>query len=395
MKHLKFQAEKIFDGFELLDGNYVLITDAEGTVIDIVDEKRAGSDIQKFKGILSPGFINAHCHLELSHLKDVIPPHTGLIPFLLDVVGKRDFPMEVILDRINKAEVEMYEDGIVAVGDIGNTANTLETKLKSSIKWNNFVEVLSFSDEQAKKNLAHYGDVLNEFDEAEKSNQLEDNHFMTALVPHAPYTISDLTFKNINEQTKHKVISMHNQENPAEDELYMTGSGDYLPFLKKFGFDKSPFPITGKSALRSCLPHFTNGQRIILVHNTFIPESDIDFAVEYAKENLSGVHFCLCVNANLYIENKMPPIAMLMKHGVDIILGTDSYSSNWQLSIASEIRTIREKHPEIPLELILTWATSNGAKALGRDKELGSFEKGKKPGVIQLDAKLISKRLIN
>ena len=394
MKHLKFQAEKIFDGFELLDGNYVLITDAEGKVIDIVDETIAGGDIQPFNGILSPGFVNAHCHLELSHLKDVIPPHTGLIPFLLDVVGKRDFPMEIILDRIKNAEAEMLADGIVAVGDIGNTANTLDTKLKSSIKWNNFVEVLSFSDELANKNIEHYSTVLNEFDQGEKSTKLQANHFMTALVPHAPYTISDLTFKNINEQTKDKVISMHNQENPAEDELYMTGGGDYLPFLKKFGFDKSPFPITGKSALQSCLPHFTNGQRIILVHNTFIPESDIDFAVEYSKKHLSGVHFCLCVNANLYIENKMPPIAMLMKHGVDIVLGTDSYSSNWQLSIAAEIRTIREKHPEIPLELILTWATSNGARALGRNEELGSFEKGKKPGVIQLDAKLTSKRLI-
>ncbi|PHX74133.1 MAG: amidohydrolase, partial [Chitinophagaceae bacterium] len=133
MKHLKFQAEKIFDGFELLDGNYVLITDAEGKVIDIVDETIAGDDIQTFNGILSPGFVNAHCHLELSHLKDVIPPHTGLIPFLLDVVGKRDFPMEIILDRIKNAEAEMLADGIVAVGDIGNTANTLDTKLKSSI----------------------------------------------------------------------------------------------------------------------------------------------------------------------------------------------------------------------------------------------------------------------
>jgi cytosine/adenosine deaminase-related metal-dependent hydrolase len=394
MNHLKFQAEKIFNGYEFLDAQYVLVTDTDGVVVDILPEEEAGEDIQQFKGILSPGFINAHCHLELSHLKDVIPPHTGLIPFLLDVVGKRDFPMDVILDRIEKAENEMFLDGIVAVGDIGNTANTLRTKLKSKIRWNNFVEVLSFSDENAALRMQEYGDVLNKFDAAEADQLLDENHFMTALVPHAPYTISDQTFQRINELTKGKVISMHNQENPAEDELYKTGEGEYLHFLKKFGFEKSPFPITGKSALRSCLPHFNQGQRLLLVHNTFIPEEDILFAVEHAKQHLSGIHFCICANANLYIENTMPPIDMLMKKGVDIVLGTDSYSSNWQLSISSEIRTIREKIPAIPLQTILQWATINGAKALGREDALGSFEKGKKPGIVLLDSLLKSRKLL-
>lgn len=393
MNHLKFQADKIFNGYQFLDAKHVLITDAEGSVIDILPALDAGEDIQQFKGILSPGFINAHCHLELSHLKDVIPPHTGLIPFLLDVVGKRDFPMDVILDRIEKAEQEMYDDGIVAVGDIGNTANTLATKIKSKIKWNNFVEVLSFSDENAALRMQEYGEVFNKFNAAERDESLDENHFMTALVPHAPYTISDKTFQKINELTKGKVISMHNQENPAEDELYKTGGGDYLHFLKKFGFEKSPFPITGKSALQSCLPHFNQDQRLLLVHNTFIPVEDISFALAHAKNYLSGIHFCICANANLYIENTMPPIEMLMKNGVDIVLGTDSYSSNWQLSISSEIRTIREKIPTIPLQTILQWATINGAKALGREDLLGSFEKGKRPGIVLIDSALQSTRI--
>ena len=238
MKYRKFSADKIFNGFEFFNHEHVLVTDETGRVEGLVPHTEAGDDVEKFSGILSPGFINAHCHLELSHLKDVIPPHTGLIPFLLDVVGKRDFPMEIILDRIEKAEQEMYNDGIVAVGDIGNTANTLDTKIKSKIKWNNFVEVLSFSDENAELRMKEYGEVLNEFCAAVTDGSLDENHFMTALVPHAPYSISDKTFQGINELTKGKVISMHNQENPAEDELYKTGGGDYMHFLKKFGFEK-------------------------------------------------------------------------------------------------------------------------------------------------------------
>jgi len=392
MKYRKFKGDKMFNGFGFIDNEQVLITDEHGTVIELSSTQDAGEQIEQFDGTICPGFINAHCHLELSHLKDVIPPHTGLIPFLLDVVGKRDFPMETILDRIEKAEKEMFQDGIVAVGDIGNTANTLETKRNSKIRWNNFVEVLSFSDEMSPKRMQEYNEVLKAFNDAEL--ELEKDHFKSALVPHAPYTISNLTFKEINRLTPGAVISMHNQEHPAEDVLYKTGEGDYLPFLKIFGFDASPFPITGKSALRSCLPHFNNKQRVLLVHNTFIPEEDIAFAIDYAKEHLAGVHFCLCPNANLYIENKMPPILKLMEQGADLVLGTDSYSSNWQLSIASEIKTINERLPEIPLETILRWATINGAKALEREDELGSFEKGKKPGVVLLDRNMNSKRLI-
>ena len=394
MKYRKFQADKIFNGYEFLDPSHVLVTDETGKVIEMVASIAAGEDIERLAGILTPGLINAHCHLELSHLKDVIPPHTGLIPFLLDVVGKRDFPMEIILDKIEKAEREMYDGGIVAVGDIGNTANTLNTKLKSKISWNNFVEVLSFSDEISDSRMLDYRNVLKEFDEAEKRENLEKGKFKSALVPHAPYTISNKTFKKINELTEGAVISMHNQENPSEDELYKTGTGDYLSFLNVFGFDKSPFPITGLSALRSCLPHFNNGQRILLIHNTFIPEEDISFALNYASEHLAGIHFCICANANLYIENKMPPIEMLMKNGAPLVLGTDSYSSNWQLSIAAEIRTIRERLPEIPMQTILQWATINGAIALDRSDALGSFEKGKTPGVVLLDDELHARRIL-
>ena len=392
MNYRKFQADHLFDGNELLSNDQVLITDQEGKVLEIVSALDAGDDITKLKGIISPGFVNAHCHLELSHLKDVIPPHTGLIPFLLDVVGKRDFPLEFILDRIKAAEDEMKMDGIVAVGDIGNTSHTIETKRNSTLKWNNFVEVLCFSDAMSDQRMEQYTGVLKDFDAAEKKYTI--NHWNSSIVPHAPYTISDLTFKRINQLTENNVISMHNQENPAEDELYKTGTGNYLQFLQKFGFNESPFPITGKSALQSCLPHFNKKQRIILVHNTFTGADDIDFSLKYASENLSGIHFCLCINANLYIENKTPPIELLMDKKCEIVLGTDSYSSNWQLSIAAEIRTINEKYPQIPIQTILKWATSNGARALNRADELGSFEKGKQPGVVLLDESLHSKRLL-
>lgn len=390
MGYRKFKADQLFDGYRLYGNDIVLITDESGKVDNLVPLQDAGENIQTFMGILTPGLINCHCHLELSHLKNVIPPHTGLIEFLCSVVTKRGFASDVIQQEIIKAEKEMQENGIVAIGDIGNTADTAEVKSKSKIRWQNFVEVLSFTDENAEENIQHYTGVANQLDDRKWSTD-----HRTSLVPHAPYSISPKTFKRINELTPRQVISIHNQEHPAEDDLYKTGGGEYLRLFKIFGINESPFPVTGLSSIRSLLPHFNNGQTIFLIHNTFMPEEDVLFARDYAGQYGLTLIWCLCVNANLYIENKVPPVEMLVKNNCPLVLGTDSYSSNWQLSITKEIQSIVKHFPSIPLENILQWATINGARALRWDDELGSFEKGKRPGIVVADSRFeTSRRLI-
>src|SRR5688500_20193375 len=108
MAYRKFSAHQLFDGYHLHGNDKVLITNDLGRVKDIVPASESGDDVQTFTGILSPGLINCHCHLELSHLKNVIPPHTGLIEFLCAVVTKRGFAPDVIQQEIIKAEKEMY-----------------------------------------------------------------------------------------------------------------------------------------------------------------------------------------------------------------------------------------------------------------------------------------------
>jgi cytosine/adenosine deaminase-related metal-dependent hydrolase len=384
MNYQKFQADQLFTGYELLNNNHVLITDEAGNIKEIVLESNAGDNIQKSNGILSPGFINCHCHLELSHLKNVIPPHTGLIEFLCSVVTKRNFDPQVIGEEIVKAENEMYDNGIVAVGDIGNTADTAEVKSKSKIRWQNFVEVIGFTDERAEENIAQYQSILDTYNKIRNPK----SEIRSSLVPHAPYSISPKTFQLINELTKDQIISIHNQEHPAEDELYRTGGGGYLKLFKIFGVNQSPFPVTGKSSIRSYLPHFNNRQTIFLIHNTYMPEEDIIWANNYASENNLKLIYCLCPNANLYIENSLPPIELFIKHNCHLVIGTDSYSSNWQLSIAKEIKAITSMprfETAASFSEILQWATINGAKALLWDDKLGSFEKGKKPGIILIN----------
>jgi len=379
MGRRKFKAEQVFDGYTLHQ-NKVLITDDEGVIEAIVSYEEAGENIELVEGILMPGMINAHCHLELSHLKNVIPPHTGLVEFLCSVVTKRNFSEELIQQAIIDAEEEMYRNGIVAVGDIGNTADTALVKSRSKIHWYNFVEVLSFSDENSEQQMQHYSQVAHQMSSIHNRGK---RSIQTSLVPHAPYSISPKTFQLINEATAGRVISIHNQEHPAEDVLYKTGGGDYLKLFRIFGMETSPFPVTGLSSVRSVLPYFNSGQTIILVHNTFMPEEDLIWLSEYAQANSLKIVYCLCPNANRYIENRLPPAEMFIKHNASLVLGTDSYSSNWQLSIAKEMKVLLEQS-SMQKEQLLRMATSNGAQALGLNQLMGSFEKGKQPGIVQL-----------
>jgi cytosine/adenosine deaminase-related metal-dependent hydrolase len=390
----KFTAHNIFNGYQVLLPKSVLITTLEGAVVDIIDKADAGDEIEFFEGLITPGFINAHCHTELSYLKDVITPNTGLVQFVQQVMKNRGLLNEVKMQAMLLAEKEMYNSGTVAVGDICNTADSIQLKQKSSLYWHNFIEVSGFTDANAIVRLEGAKNIYQEF-----TSQLPQP---VSLSPHAPYSVSKILFSQLNNETAHQLITIHNQECSAENDLYQQKEGEFLSLYKNWGIDISGFQPTGKTSFQSWLPFFDKNQSILCVHNTFTSQADIDFYKKQA-EFKAKLFFCLCVNANKYIEQKLPPIEMLRKNNCDIIIGTDSYASNWQLNILEEIKTIQQDSAgTIPLAEILQWATSNGARALQLDDRLGSFEKNKKPGIVfinhldelQLTSKSAAKRIL-
>lgn len=356
----------------MLSSNNVLICDEKGFVLEITDEKEAGENIQKLNGVLTPGFINCHCHLELSHMKGLIPEKTGLVDFVFAVVTQRHFPKEEILEAITVAENEMIQNGIVAAGDICNNLLTIEQKLKHNLHYYNFVESSGWLP----------GIANQRFTRSKTYFDVYSKHLPTSLVPHAPYSVSDALWNLVKPYYKNKVVSIHNQETIFEDELFLQNSGDFVRMYQMMKLDHSFYKPSGKSSLQTYFSKLESAAHVLLVHNTFTQEQDVEFVKKARREH--SVSFCVCVNANQYIEQSSPPVEMLRKHSCNIVLGTDSLASNWSLSILDEMKTIHKNFPAIPLEELLIWATINGAEALQMDDELGSFEKGKQPGVVLL-----------
>ncbi|WP_158069927.1 amidohydrolase family protein [Cnuella takakiae] len=369
-----YRASRMFDGQQFLpEGTTVVVKN--GTILDLLAPENAPEEFEMLSGILMPGMVNAHCHLELSHFKNQINEGGGLVHFLLQVVAKRKegWPLEIITERAKQAVAEMRAAGIVAVGDICNTTDVIGIKKESGLQWRNFVEVLNFSDATLEPRWAHNRAVL--------EGHLAAGLAASILTPHAPYSVSPATFTALNEASEGAIISVHNQETPAENELFESGGGDFLQLYQLT--QTQPLGGTGKSSLQSWLPYFTKGQTIVLVHNTFTKLEDIQFAQAHARQYGLKLVWCLCPGANKYIEDAVPPLPLLLEEGCTVVLGTDSYSSNWQLSIASEIKLLAEAYPQLPLESLLQAATVNGARALGWT-QLGRLEKGAAPGLALL-----------
>lgn len=387
MAYKKFSANSIFDGTALLDDKQVLVMDDHGVVQEIVHRNDAGDDILELKGILTPGFINAHCHLELSHMKDSIPMHTGLLDFVFNVMSNRHMPEAEMLAAIEKADKAMREEGIVAVGDICNNALTVQQKKLSTIHYHNFIEVAGFAPEAAVSRFEKANEVLDVYHSA-----LHDQD--SVVTPHAPYSVSAELFSLINAATANKLISIHNQETEAENDFYLHKSGDFLRLYETLGLDISFFKASGKTSVQTWLPYFDRQQSLLLVHNLHTSQEDLAFMQQALLTNPHSIHFCLCPNANLYISNQLPDVGQLIQQGCNIVLGTDSLASNQQLSIVAEMRTLRKHFPGISLTQLLQWATINGARALQVEDRFGSFEKGKRPGLVLLSTDLsTAKRL--
>ena len=188
-------------------------------------------------------------------------------------------------------------------------------------------------------------------------------------------------WKLLSEHFGAHTISMHNQETPDENDFFKTKTGSFLGMYERTKVSLDFFEPTGLSSLQSVLPIFKNANTSILVHNSFSSSDDISAV----QKQMPNTFWCLCSNANQYIEQTMPPIELLRAGGANIIIGTDSYASNWSLNILDELKTIQKHNAQIPLEEMLSWATINGARALQMDKHLGSFEIGKKPGVVIIE----------
>ena len=365
-----FTADYVFPVYADPIKNGTVTVKEDGKILSVsASPPDTGPPPEKLSGIICPGFINTHCHLELSHMLGKVPVKTGLVEFIKEITKQRGgTDAGMVNAAAEQADHDMYENGIVAVGDISNNNSTIAIKAKSKLHYHTFVEIFGFLPDRAE---ALFDGALKLMEEFKPQS--------VSVTPHAPYSVSKELFRLIKKycDEHQNLLSIHNQECEDENKFFRYKLGKFTELYEFFGMDISHFKPQARNSMQSIIPLLTNKQEVLMVHNTCTNLKDIYFLKRFDRK----INWCFCPNANLYIEGKLPKINLFVDQGFNITLGTDSLASNHGLSILSEMQAIRHKFPAISTTKLMEWATINGAEFLGIDTQKGTLEVGKTPGL--------------
>lgn len=370
----RFAAQYIITNYGPLLKRAVITTRDDGTIISVEDTAGDLKEIHStefYNGIIIPGFINCHCHLELSHLKGFTSKGTGLGDFLEQIRGSRDKNKEKNLSSAYAADNYMFNEGVVLCADVCNSSDSFKIKKESRISYLNLLEVFGIDPDKADRRLE---DIMR------VAGTAREMDLPYSLVPHSVYSMS-LTLLRLlkNASNNNKVTSIHFMETSAEEIFLKNHSGPLMSSFIRSGLIPHRLE-TAENHEDVILNEITRTGNMILVHNTFTDKNIIRSIKEREK-----LFWCLCPNSNIYIENKIPPLKMLIEEGCEIVIGTDSLASNTNLSILDELKTLQFNFSDITIQDLVPWATVNGAKALAEEQQYGSIEPGKKPGLLLLE----------
>lgn len=378
---------------EPVKNGYVEVDD-NGTIIGLGQLTNEIEDTEFYNGIICPGFVNAHCHVELSHLAGYFKEDTGMSGFINQINTLRlTVDKERRLNAINEQMDKMYRDGVNGMGDISNCNESFAKKASSPIFTHTYLEQFGWAVDEC-------GAIM---DNARKLLSCADSFGLAAsITPHSCYTMCPELLENcISAGLERGYISYHSQESPEEEELIRTGTGN---LADNYRGRNMPTPkVTGRSALDYFIGHAKSAVRrgqpvvkqmkdgeyaggkikgkVLLVHNVTADRESINEALQ-TFENL---YWATCPLSNWFIHRQYAPLNLMHSMGLKVCIGTDSLSSNHHLSMIDEMKCIMSVFKEIPLADIIKWATLNGAEAIGADKLLGSFTVGKKPGVVLME----------
>ena len=351
-----------------LRSNIVVEVDSSRRIVSVVESETIDSmaGVEFYPGILIPGMVNLHCHLELAYLRGAIEEQTGFTGFARAIGMVRDkFTIEERLHAASVADSAMWQEGIEAVLDIANDDVVMPVKERSKIEYRTLFELFGLG-----------------FNSITKHQEMAERYTNSSITPHSTYSLQDQMFRSAASNNR-STISIHMLESEAETELYR-GQGSLMEWYERMGWecDFLHYGSPAQRVVRSIEP----SRNVVLVHGCRATGEDVALISDHFKDNVT---WALCPESNRYISNDRPPVELLRKMGCRIGIGTDSLASARSLSLIDNLRLI----DNVPLDEALTWATKGGAEALGMD-HLGEIAVGKRPGLVIIrDADLHNLRL--
>jgi aminodeoxyfutalosine deaminase len=373
-----FHAEGVItgDGPPIHDGAVTVASNGEvldvGRAVDVLP-RHAGAESVHVRGVIFPGLVNAHIHVELSVLSGRVPGGRGFVPWLDRFVAVRT---EVMDDEeasaIERAVSELDAFATSAVGDVTNRLSAVLPLSRRGIAGSVFHEVFGMRIEPLQKRVASLAE-----DVEKEVGIWPSNELAYAVAPHTLYTTHPEMVEVLAHLARERRVttSLHLLEHAAERHALEDGEGPMVDWLAArtktpraaFDWPREP-PIEFADRLGVLGPH------VLAVHLTDARPAELAKIAERSSPVV------LCPRSNLYIQDRLPPLMDLRAAGIEAALGTDSLASNTSLDVLMEARLLGEHFPDVPARELVQMATWNGARALGR-ADLGRIAKGACPGI--------------
>ena len=352
--------------------------DSDGTVTSVGECSDPGRENAFVKGAVVPGFVNTHCHLELSYLWKSFRKGTGMAGFIDQINEMRDNKsLDEKLHDISHWMKVMWDRGVSAMADISNCSDTFAEKSTSPMYTRTFLEVFGTEPEDCDAVM----DGVRELKKTADSFGID-----AAPTPHACYTMSpELLTAVSKEGLKSGFLSFHSEETQEEEDMMISGTG--AMYENRVSAGMSVPPVTGESSLMYFIDRLEKAhaapfdEHILLVHECCMTEE----GTEAVKKVMNHPYVALCPCSNIFIHNALPPVDMIRRSGIKITVGTDSLSSNDDLDMVRELFCLQENFPQVPLGEMIFWATANGADFLGKGDVYGKMLPGMKPGLVFID----------
>lgn len=356
-------SRKIASHYALIDGrlerNVIIEIDDNRRITSILrcDAVDSCAGVEFYSGIITPGFVNAHCHLELAYLRGAIAENSGFAGFAREIGRVRGaFSDEQRLHAASVADARMWEEGVEAVADIANDRLVMPVKYSSKVRYHTFIEVFGLGCDS----IAPYEDMCSGTD--------------VSLTPHSTYSVQDAPFRKLCGEGDES-LTIHFLESDAEGALYR-GEGSLAEWYKATN-RHCDFLHYGTPSMR-IVDSVLRSRRLMLVHGCMATPRDVEMMNSHFEELPVWV---LCPESNRYISRLTPPVEMFRSMGCRVAIGTDSLASARHLSMVKNMQLLGD----VPLAELLTWATAGGAYALKMEHELGRIAVGTTPGLVLIE----------
>jgi cytosine/adenosine deaminase-related metal-dependent hydrolase len=333
-----------------------LVTVRDDRIVGVESRGARTADIDLGNVALTPGFVNAHTHLDLTGAAGKTPPTSDFIGWLRQIIDyRRNQTPEKTTADVRAGIAECIRHGTTLIGDIAANGQSWDALAEAPLRAVVYFEVIGLTDVRSRESVASAWQWC--------LDRADDASIRRGISPHAPYSFNRWAMDRLPGS---RPFAIHLAETLAEIEVLEYRSGQFVPFLKELGaWDEDGLANRIDQVIDMMARH---NSPVLYIHGNYLsPTVSI-------PPHCSVVY---CPRTHAAFGHPPHPFRDFHSRGIRVALGTDSLASNPDLSVLAEARFVRSRYPQVPGDLLLRMATSSGARALGWNGETGKLLSGK------------------